>query len=211
MVILEKRIDKSNFWLLDTVTGAGLNWTFWNKLIIDRWCSISKSVNHVSYQGSNASQDLYSVNFIFDFNGQVRMCCEVLLRLCDQVFCSLFLLVTKSVFNRYFLGHVFLRFLFNAKSKVSVFSCLFSNDAWIIEEIDFEMCFVIINELQWFFRNHQCFLNIIPNHQWKINWTAMFKNFISTLYALMISNVCIIAIINISSMCFQCFQLGELK
>ena len=31
--------DRLSFWLLDTVTGAGFNWTSWNKRLRDRWCS----------------------------------------------------------------------------------------------------------------------------------------------------------------------------
>ena len=46
------------FSAINTVTETRLNWIFWNKLLIDRWYSFSKSVNLVSYQGSNVSQEL---------------------------------------------------------------------------------------------------------------------------------------------------------
>ena len=51
----KKMIDKLTFQVVDTVTGTCLNSTFSNYLLIDIWCNISKSVNHVSDQGSNVS------------------------------------------------------------------------------------------------------------------------------------------------------------
>ena len=54
-------IGRSSFWLIDTATGFGLMRTFGNKLVIDRWCNGSKSVNHISCQSWNVSQHLYSV------------------------------------------------------------------------------------------------------------------------------------------------------
>ena len=56
--------------------------TFLNNLFTDTWCRISRKVNHVSDQDSNVSEDSWFVNFILDLNWDVRMCCEVPLRLC---------------------------------------------------------------------------------------------------------------------------------
>ena len=41
-------IDIPNFRAWDPVTGTCLNFTLSNKLLIDSWCRISKSVNHIS-------------------------------------------------------------------------------------------------------------------------------------------------------------------
>ena len=73
--------DRSTFRVSGAVTGFCFISMFSSNLMIDTWCSLSESVNHISDQGSNVSQDLWSVNFVFDVSWEVRMCCEVLFRL----------------------------------------------------------------------------------------------------------------------------------
>ena len=46
-----------------------LNSTFSNNLLIDRWCSISKSVNHVSDQGSDENKLATFLNYKFSSLG----------------------------------------------------------------------------------------------------------------------------------------------
>ena len=58
MAILERHDWQIKFLTIrhsDSITG--LNWTLWNKYLLDRWCD-SKSDNHVSDQGSNVSGPL---------------------------------------------------------------------------------------------------------------------------------------------------------
>ena len=59
-------IGGSTFPVSHTVKGSCLISTFSNNLI-NIWCSISKSVNHVFDKVSNVSLGFWSVNFIFVF------------------------------------------------------------------------------------------------------------------------------------------------
>ena len=76
-----KRHDwQINFSSISAVTRTCLNSTFSKNLLVDIRCSTSKTVNHVSYQDANVSQDLcWCVIFIFDINWNVKICCEVLI------------------------------------------------------------------------------------------------------------------------------------
>ena len=58
---------------------------FSNNFLTDKWCSVSKSINHVSDQVSSVSDDLWFVNFIIHLNWGVRMYCEVPHRLCVDI------------------------------------------------------------------------------------------------------------------------------
>ena len=67
--------DISNFRVWDHVAGTCFNLGFPNKLLIDSRCSISKSQSRL--------RSWFQMAFgIRDLNWQVRMCCEVPLRLC---------------------------------------------------------------------------------------------------------------------------------
>ena len=68
-------IEISAFRVYGPVTGTSLNLTFLNKLLIDRWCSISMSDNHISDHGLKyLSGALISTDNLECFKFPLRLC-----------------------------------------------------------------------------------------------------------------------------------------
>ena len=67
-------IDISNLRVSDPVTVACLNLTFSNKLLIDRWCSFSRIINHISNHGFKSVGSVISTD--------KSDCCQVPRRRC---------------------------------------------------------------------------------------------------------------------------------
>ena len=78
-------ILRSRFPQWDTVTATFLNSIFVNNFLLDAWCSISESVNHVSDQSSNVLWDLWYQNVILHVNWLVRMSCDARIQICIEI------------------------------------------------------------------------------------------------------------------------------